>query len=355
MSWHEPGRDRDPWRDPKDGPPDLDEWLRRTRRRLRAWFDRRRRPPRPHGKRFSHLWWFLPVALIGIWLLTGFYRVPAHHQGVGLRFGAFTGLSGPGLHWHWPWPIASDRLVDVSENRSISQQATVLTRDGKLLNLGITVAYRISDPYQYLFGSRQPTRLVTALANATLARVARTEDAAALHADVAKGTVGKSIEAHIVGVLDTANAGVTLQSVKIGRIGLPDAVEESRQTLAKVKKANAEAAKKADAAAKKAQLATGKKASRLIAEAEKAAAAREALAHERATHFAALLPAWKQSPETARATLRANVLAETLGTIPKVVVSGSVHSVTLPSTPASAHAAKKAATPASAPATGGGA
>ncbi len=354
MSWHEPGRDRDPWRDPKEGPPDLDEWLRRARRRLHDWLHRRR-PLRPRGRRRSYLWWCLPAVLIGVWLLTGFYRVPADHQSVGLRFGAYTGLSGPGLHWHWPWPIASDRLVDLSESRSISQQAAVLTRDGKLLNLGVTVAYRIADPYQYLFGSRNPTRLITALANAALARVARTEDAVALRALAAKGTVGKSLETEIAGALNAAHAGVTLQSVKVGRIALPDTVEESKQQLAAVKKANAEAIKRARAAAGKQQAAAGAQATRIIADAEKAAAAREALARQRAAHFTALLPAWRQSPEIARAALRANVLAETLGKIPKVVVSGSVHSVTLPSLPASAGSAKKAATKAPVPATGGGA
>ncbi|MGH8274941.1 MAG: protease modulator HflK [Gammaproteobacteria bacterium] len=334
MSWHEPGRDRDPWRSPEEGPPDLDEWFRRMRQRLRGWFSR---SPRPPGTRHLSWWWFVPLVLIGIWLLTGFYRVPAKHQALALRFGAYTGTVDPGLHWHWPWPIASDRLVDVSEGRSLSQRAQVLTRDGKLLELGLTVSYRISNPYQYVFGARQPDRLITALANQALADVARSRDFATLRS---KDTTAldKPLEARISKALAAASAGVAVQSVRIDSADLPDAVKRSQERLADVRKDNAKQQKKAQQAVKKSFGAAQEKAGRIIADAKREAETREALADERAAHFETLLPAWEKSPEVARETLRASVLSNVLGAIPKVVVSGSVHSVTLPPLPASAAA-----------------
>jgi membrane protease subunit HflK len=334
MSWHEPGRDRDPWRDPKEGPPDLDEWLRRARLRLRGWFGSR--GPRPSGARVS-LWAIVPIILIGVWLATGFYQVPADHKAATLRFGAYTGLSGPGLHWHWPWPIASDRLVNLGEGRSLSQQAEVLTHDGKLLDVGLTVSYRISNPYRYLFRSRHPTRIITALANSALASAARREDFAALRSGNLAALEGR-LKQSVSAALAAANSGVSVQSVAVNRIALPDSVQSRKQALADLKKANTEKAKKARAHAKREQIAAGKKAAQLIAAAESDAHGRVALARQRAAHFKALLSAWRQSPDVARDTLRANVLAETLGRVPKVLVSGSVHSVTLPSLSASAPA-----------------
>ncbi|MGH8162614.1 MAG: protease modulator HflK, partial [Gammaproteobacteria bacterium] len=334
MSWHEPGRDRDPWRNPEEGPPDLDEWFRRVRQRLHGWFSR---SPRPPGARHLSWWWFIPIILIGIWLLTGFYRVPAKHQALALRFGAYIRTVDPGLHWHWPWPIASDRLVDVSEGRSLSQRAQVLTRDGKLLELGLTVSYRISNPYQYAFGSRQPDRLITALANEALADVARSSDFATLRSNDTTA-LDKPLKARISRALAVAGAGVTVQSVGIDSAELPDAVKQSQARLADVLGDNAKQQKKAQQAAKKSFRAAQEKAGRIIADAKREAETREAIARGRAAHFEALLPAWEKSPEVARETLRASILANVLGAIPKVVVSGSVHSVTLPPLPASAAA-----------------
>ena len=47
----------------------------------------------------------LGLAVVVLWLLSGFYRVETDEVGVVLRFGAFSKLTGPGLNYHLPWPI----------------------------------------------------------------------------------------------------------------------------------------------------------------------------------------------------------------------------------------------------------
>lgn len=326
MSWHEPGRDRDPWRGPGEGPPDLDEWLRRARRRIAGWFGR---APHPSGERRLNLWWVVPPVLIGIWLLTGFYQVPAAHQAVTLRFGAYTDTTGPGLHWHWPWPVAEVRMVDMSENRSLSQHADVITHDGKLVTLGVTVAYRISDPVRYLFGSAQPTGLVSALADDALTTAARKEDLAALEGN-GLDAVEKSLKDRVRAALAAAGAGIEVQSVSIGNVVLPAAVTASRQKLDQIRKQNEANAKKAADTAAQAMDETRTKAHGLIVAAQRQAASREARARARAARFQALLPEWRKSPETVREALREEAVSGVLAVVPKIVVSGPIKVLKLP-------------------------
>ncbi|MDN5864671.1 MAG: protease modulator HflK [Gammaproteobacteria bacterium] len=332
MSWHEPGRDRDPWRDPEKGPPDLDEWFRRAWQRIRG---RLSHSPRPGGSRRLRLWWIVPIVLIGIWLITGFYRVPDSHKAVTMRFGAFAGISGPGLHWHWPWPIGNQETVNLSIDRSISQHALVLAGDGKVSTVRLTVDYRISDPRKYIFGSSQPDVLVASLADAALARAAREQSLEDLRTNKT-AELEQHLERRIIAGLESAQAGIAVRSVDIGHIEPPAAVTDETRQLAELMKSNQEALEKARAEAEDKVLAAGRKASTIIANAQQQAKAREALARIRLAHFQALLPAWQKAPATIRKVLRSELLFATLAELPKVVVSGSVHSVTLPPAAASA-------------------
>ena len=47
------------------------------------------------------------IALVAVWLVSGFYRVQPDEQGVVLRFGAFNRTTLPGLNYHLPWPVES--------------------------------------------------------------------------------------------------------------------------------------------------------------------------------------------------------------------------------------------------------
>ena len=76
-------------------PPDLEEMLRRSQDKLKSIIPGGGSP----GK-------FIPlilVVVVGLWLVTGFYRVQPDEQGVELVFGKWNGVTTEqGLHWNWP-------------------------------------------------------------------------------------------------------------------------------------------------------------------------------------------------------------------------------------------------------------
>ncbi|HEY1077595.1 MAG TPA: FtsH protease activity modulator HflK [Fontimonas sp.] len=159
MAWNEPGPGRDPWNQgPKrgDGPPDVDEVLKR----LKSRFGGGRKNPGDGSKSSGPL----PGGLIGLvvlamgllWVGSGFYVVDEQERAVVLRFGQYVGTTEPGLRWRVPWPINSHEIVNVTGIRATRDRATMLTQDENIVDLELTVQYRVSEIKDYVFNTADP-------------------------------------------------------------------------------------------------------------------------------------------------------------------------------------------------------
>ncbi len=121
MAWNQPGGNggRDPWgnRGDQQGPPDLDEVLKKLRTRLGRLFGGRGGGGGSGGG-FSLPGGSLVGAgiiagvVVGAWALAGFYIVDPAEEGVVLRFGQYRVTTAPGLHWV-PYFIDSVEKVNV--------------------------------------------------------------------------------------------------------------------------------------------------------------------------------------------------------------------------------------------------
>ncbi|PJG59332.1 FtsH protease activity modulator HflK [Aeromonas cavernicola] len=151
MAWNEPGnngKDRDPWGNngKNQGPPDLDELLRKVSRRFGGLFG--------EGKSGGDVGRFgLSIALIiavVVWVVSGFYTIREAERGVVLRFGEFSHIVEPGLRWK---PTFIDRVlpVDVESVRSLPASGFMLTQDENVVRVEMDVQYRVVNPEQYLF------------------------------------------------------------------------------------------------------------------------------------------------------------------------------------------------------------
>jgi membrane protease subunit HflK len=159
MAWNEPGPGRDPWNQgPKrgDGPPDVDEVLKR----LKSRFGGGRKNPGDGGKVSGPL----PGGLIGLvvlalgllWVGSGFYVVDEQERAVVLRFGQYVGTTDPGLRWRVPWPVDTHEIVNVTGIRATRDRATMLTQDENIVDLELTVQYRVSEIKDYVFNVADP-------------------------------------------------------------------------------------------------------------------------------------------------------------------------------------------------------
>ena len=185
------------------------------------------------------------IAVVTIWLASGFYRVEPDQVGVVLRFGAFTRSTLPGLNYHLPWPIetvftpAVTRInrteigfrTGVNENgqvetRRLPEESLMLTGDENIIDIDLVLLWRIDNAEAYLFNTRNPDVTVKAVAESVLREVmGRTPIQPALgpmRAQIAADVMDQSQR-----ILDGYKAGIQITQVLLQKVDPPEAVIES--------------------------------------------------------------------------------------------------------------------------------
>jgi membrane protease subunit HflK len=229
---------RPPNRPPFGPPPDLDRLIAQ----LQAWL-RRLLPGRGAGGRGIVL---LVIAVVALWLASGFYRVQPDEQGVVLRFGAFVRTTLPGLNYHLPWPIETVELpavtrinrVDVGfrqptpgqredlASRDLPQESLMLTGDENIIDINFSVFWRIRNAADYLFNTRNPDATVKAVAESVMREViGRTPIQPAL--TEARAQIETEVFEQSQRILDRYKAGVEVTQVQLLRVDPPQQVIES--------------------------------------------------------------------------------------------------------------------------------
>lgn len=165
MAWNEPGGsgNKDPWgggRKDDQGPPDLDEVLKKMQDKLGGLFGGKGGGRSGSGGGTSKGISFIALIAITVWALSGIYIVDEGRQGVVLRLGAFDRITEPGPHWY-PRFIEKVEVVDVEQVRSVnmgtvSSEALMLTQDENIVDLQFAVQYKVKDAKEYLFNVREP-------------------------------------------------------------------------------------------------------------------------------------------------------------------------------------------------------
>jgi len=186
---------------------------------------------------------FAMVALVLVFLASGFFTVGPQERAVILRFGKLVGegdkaLLGAGLHWSFPYPIDEYKKIPITEIQTIKSSVGwfaqtpeqevldqipptgsslnpavdgyVLTGDGNIIHAKATLRYRISDPMRYIFSFTSASNLVqNALDNALLSTAARFKVDDILYHDIAG--FREAVRHRTAELLDAEKAGVTVE------------------------------------------------------------------------------------------------------------------------------------------------
>jgi membrane protease subunit HflK len=239
MAWNEPGGEkRNPWNRPQQAQNDLDDVLRNFQRRLSALFGRGGGGGSLGGGQsspgFSKGISSILVLIAAVWVGSGLYRVDAQERAVILRFGKYMQTTGPGYNWHLPWPIEQKRIVNVSQQFSITDDARMLTADTNLVEVKSAVQYTKPDPRKYLFrvnDVEETLRQVSESAMREAVGQAQLDKALAFDpsiTDRAKNLLQKT--------LDNYDMGVNIISVKLGDVIVPEPVQDAQRDAIKADK-----------------------------------------------------------------------------------------------------------------------
>lgn len=209
----------------------LDEALARFQAMLRRFAP---------GGRQPRVWWLALLAIVLIWLGSGFYRVQPDEEGVVLRFGAFARATPPGLNYHLPWPIESVLLPAVTRiNRieigyrsgasgtsNVIAESQMLTGDANIVEVNFAIFWRIRDARDFLFNIRHPASTIKAVGESVMREViGRTQLEPALTS--ARAEIEQEVQQHVQAILDQYSAGVDLVAVQLQRVDPPPQVVDA--------------------------------------------------------------------------------------------------------------------------------
>lgn len=107
--------------------------------------------------------------LLALWLVFNcFVLVGEQERGVVLRFGQFARIMQPGPNFKLPWPLERVTKVNTTGVRTFSNSVPVLTRDENIITVSFNVQYRVSDPRQFMFGTRDAEQVLQQVAQSVV-------------------------------------------------------------------------------------------------------------------------------------------------------------------------------------------
>lgn len=247
MAWNQPGGNggRDPWgnRGGQQGPPDLDEVLKKLQSRLGRIFGGR--SGGGGGGGFS-----LPggglvgvgvivAIVVGAWALAGFYIVDPAEEAVVLRFGEYRTTTREGLHWA-PYFIDRVEKINVRQIRNqevgfrssggsqtaVAHESLMLTEDENIIDIKFSIQYRVNDARDYLFNVLDPD---LTLRQATESAVREVVGRSGMDFVITAGrdVVASETSTLIQEILDRYEAGLKITSVNMQDAQPPAQVQDA--------------------------------------------------------------------------------------------------------------------------------
>lgn len=188
------------------------------------------------------------LAFLLLWLASGFYQVQTNEQAVILRFGKYAYTTDAGLHYHLPYPIESVEKVSMTQERSINigetatydtdvksfTESHMLTGDENIVDINLTIVWRIKNAKDYLFNMRSPDQTVRVAAQSVLREiVGQSEMQPIITGD--RGKVEDETKEELQKVLDEFGSGIEIVRVKLQKADPPKQVIDAFNEVQRAK------------------------------------------------------------------------------------------------------------------------
>jgi membrane protease subunit HflK len=225
-------------------PPNFEEILRRSQDRFRRIL--------PGGFGTGTGVAVVLIAIVVLWVASGFYRVLPDEVGVVLRFGAYNRTTQPGLNYHLPMPIESVLTPSVTRvnrteigyrsgegraagARQLPEEALMLTGDENIVDINFTVFWVIKEAQSYLFDIRNPEGTVKSAAESAMREIVGATPIAQALAE-GRGKIETDTQRLLQHILESYRAGVEVTQVQLAKVDPPapviDAFRDVQRALA---------------------------------------------------------------------------------------------------------------------------
>ncbi|AYF89783.1 FtsH protease activity modulator HflK [Pseudomonas sp. JS3066] len=331
MAWNEPGgnsNNQDPWGGrrggDRKGPPDLDEAFRKLQDSLNGLFGSgKKRGGGDEGGGRSGGFGLLGIGLAllaVVWLYSAVYVVDEQEQAVVLRFGKYYETVGPGLNIYFP-PFDRKFQENVTRERAYSKQGQMLTEDENIVEVPLTVQYKISNLQDFVLNVDQPE---VSLQHATESALRHVVGSTEMDQVLTEGRelMASEIKERLQRFLDTYRTGITVTQVNVQSAAAPREVQEAFDDVIRAREDEQRAKNQAEAYANAVVPEARGQAQRIIEDANGYRDEVVARAEGEADRFTKLLTEYHKAPEVTRQRLYLETMQDVLANTSKVLVSG---------------------------------
>ena len=274
------------------------------------------------------------VVLLGIGVMSSFYKVDPREQAIVLRLGKFSGqpVTDQGLHFKLPFGIDKVTLVEVTtvkklefgfstktagtrtsySRRSLGQadESLIVTGDLNIADVEWSTQYIVSDAYNYLFKVRNAVETFRAMNEAIMREVVgdRTINEVLTSG---RGEIQQEVKDKLQSLANQYELGIKLDKVILQDVNPPEAVKESWNDVNEAQQERSSMINMAQAEYNKIIPKSRGEAEKTIEEAEGYAVERVNNAQGDADLFKQVFSAYQKAPEVTRK----RIYLETLGKV----------------------------------------
>jgi membrane protease subunit HflK len=335
MAWNEPGggnsNNQDPWGGKRrggdrKGPPDLDEAFRKLQESLNGLFGGGKKrsgdgggPSSSKGGGFGLLGIGLAV-LVAIWLYSAVYVVDEQEQAVVLRFGKYYETVGAGLNIYFP-PFDKKYMENVTRERSYSKQGQMLTEDENIVEVPLTVQYKISNLKDFVLNVDQPE---VSLQHATDSALRHVVGSTAMDKVLTEGReqMAGEIKERLQRFLDTYQTGISVTQVNVQSAAAPREVQEAFDDVIRAREDEQRSRNQAETYANGVVPEARGQSQRIIEDANGYRDEVVSRAKGEADRFTKLLTEYRKAPDVTRERLYLETMQDVYSNTSKVLVSG---------------------------------
>ena len=327
---------------PNDGPPDLDEILRKLNQKLAGLFGKRGPAPvgpsgpsgggsGPSNAFFGGSVAFILVLIVGVWLASGFYIVEEGRRGVVLRLGKYIETTMPGPRWHVPFPIESVEVVNVSGVRTVEvgyrgnpknkqpAEALMLTDDENIVDVQFAIQYTLKSPEDYLFSNRNPDDNVLQAAETSIREVVGKSKMDFVLSQ-GRSEVAARVKLLMQQILDRYKTGINITTVNLQNVQAPEQVLAAFEDVVRAGQDRERFKNEGQAYANNVVPNARGVAARLLEEANGYKQTAIATAQGDASRFRQILSEYEKAPQVTRERLYLETVQQILSNTTKIVV-----------------------------------
>ncbi|MCB2053790.1 MAG: FtsH protease activity modulator HflK, partial [Geminicoccaceae bacterium] len=278
------------------------------------------------------------IAAVGFYAFT--FTVAPFEKGIVLRFGKVHRTVEPGLHLRWPSPIEEVRKPPVQRqkkvevgfrsfegrgstaSRDVAEESLMLTGDENIVDIDFVVLWIIDNAENYLFKLKDPDNTVRVVAESAMREVigkSKVSDVLAPGREPIELATKETIQE----VLNTYEAGVKIQEVKIQQALPPSAVRGAFEDVIAALQDRQRAVNEAQAYANKIEPEARGEAERILQGAQAYKEQTVAEANGQAGRFEKVFEEYKKAPEVTRKRLFLETMERVLSGTDKIILDQS--------------------------------